>query len=45
MTNDEKKQALAWLCQPIPFDIITIAQHFGMTKDELTNEIRTNTKG
>lgn len=41
MLNDEqKKQAIDWYANK-GFDLSTIAQHFGLTRDELIKEIRT----
>lgn len=39
MTEQEKKQAIQWLCKN--YDLVTVAQHFGLTRDELAREIRT----
>ena len=45
MLNDEqKKQALQWYISGI--DLVTIAQHFGITRDELSSSINNvNHKG
>jgi len=40
MSVEDKKLAIYWLANT-PYDIITVAQHFGMTADELAKEVRT----
>ncbi len=39
MNKEDRELALHWLGNS-KFDIITIAEHFGMAWDELANELR-----
>lgn len=42
MTNDERKQAIEWLVKG--YDMITIAQHFNMTRAEFARALNTESK-
>jgi len=42
MTETERSEAVDWLVKG--YDIITVAQHFDMTRDELARELNTEIK-
>ena len=40
LTQEEKKQAISWLAND-GFDLVTVAQHFGLTAEELKTQVHT----
>ncbi|HHJ3080354.1 TPA: hypothetical protein ACPVZG_004205 [Vibrio parahaemolyticus] len=40
LTEEQRKQAINWLAND-NYDISTVAQHFGLNREELAKEIRT----
>lgn len=40
LTEEQRKQAINWLANN-NYDISTVAQHFGLNREELAKEIRT----
>ncbi|ELP5898713.1 hypothetical protein QTV49_000587 [Vibrio vulnificus] len=40
LTEEQRKQAISWLAND-NYDISTVAQHFGLNREELAKEIRT----
>lgn len=42
LSEAQKKQAIQWLAND-GYDLVTVAQHFGLTRDQLAAQLR-NTK-